>query len=227
MTRGFRDQVERSDRLLDNWDLYNCVLNDKQFYNGTSQIYLPFVHDAVNARATRFGNQLFPQSGRYVAVTTTETDIPQATMSLLNGYVRKAKLQTQVVPPLLAGTATSRSQYNIYVEWLEENRKTTRRVTVANTKVNEVEFPDLGTSDDYVEDEDDLGRPAVEVLHDADVLILPVTACSVDDAIAQGGSVTILRHWSKGRIRQAVSDGIIDPEAGERLIDADEHRSAK
>lgn len=219
VTDGFDDQIKRADCQMDNWDLYNCKLSDKQFYNGTSQIFLPFVHDAVNARATRFGNQLFPVSGRCVAVTTTEEQIPQATMSLLESYVRKGKIQTEVIPPMLVNGDVE-GQYNIYVSWLQENRKTTRRITVANVKVADAEFPDLGTSDDYIDEDDDLGRPDVEVLHDADVLILPVTARSVEDAIACGGSATIQRRWSKGRIRRAIADGDIDAAAGADLLKA-------
>ena len=51
-------------------------------------------------------------------------------------------------------------------------------------------------SEDYVDEDDDLGRPDVEVLNDSDILVLPQTARSVDDAIASGGSVTIQRWWS-------------------------------
>ena len=214
---GFRDQRDRADTQLDNWDMYDGKLSDRQFYNGQSQIFLPFVHDAVNARKTRFGNQIFPVSGRYVEVTTGEEQIPQATMALLEGYVRKAKLQTEVVPAMLVN-GDNEGQYNIYVSWLEASRKTTRRVSVPNVKVGDVEFDDLGTSDDYVEETEKLGRPDVEVLHDSDVLILPVTARSIDDAIACGGSVTIKRYWSKGRIRKAIDDGEIVEEKGEILL---------
>jgi hypothetical protein len=188
---------------MDNWDLYNCKLSDMQFYNGTSQIFLPFVHDAVNARATRFGNQLFPVSGRCVAVTTTEEQFPRRRCPCWKATSARRRSRPKS-SRRCSSTATVEGQYNIYVSWLQETRKTTRRVTVANVKVGDAEFPDLGTSDDYVDDEDDLGRPDVEVLHDADVLILPVTARSVEDAIANGGSATIQRRWSKGRIRRAI-----------------------
>ena len=217
VTQGFKDQRDRADRILDNWDLYNCKLSDKQFYNGTSQIFLPFVHDAVNARATRFGNQLFPVSGRCVAVTTTEEQLPQATMSLLESYVRKTKLQTKIVPPMLVNGDVE-GQYNLYVSPVVKKRTTTKRVTTANVKVGDAEFPDLGTSDDYIDEDDDIFRPDVEVLNDSDVLILPQTAASVEDAIECGGSVTIQRRWSKGRVRRAISDGDITQDAGDSLI---------
>src|SRR5215469_14116408 len=67
---GFQDQWRRSDDQMDYWDIYNCKLGPKQFYVGTSKIYVPAVHDAVNARKTRFVNQIFPQSGRHVDVVS-------------------------------------------------------------------------------------------------------------------------------------------------------------
>lgn len=214
---GFEDQNKRADTVLDNWDLYEQRLTDRQFYNGQSQIFLPFVHDAVNARKTRFTNQIFPQSGRYVEVTSTEEQIPQATMSLLESYVRKAKLQTEVVPPMCVN-GDNEGQYNIYVSWVEERRQTVRRTQKANVSVNGADFDDFGTHDDYEEDDETLGRPDVEVLHDSDVLILPFNARSVDHAMSIGGSVTIRRRWSKGRIRKAIKDGEIAKEPGELLL---------
>jgi hypothetical protein len=77
VSSGFRTSASGADGILDNWDLYNCKLTDKQFYNGNSQIFLPYVHDAVDARGTRFVNQIFPQSGRYVDVTSGEEQLPR------------------------------------------------------------------------------------------------------------------------------------------------------
>jgi len=74
--KGFEEQRDRSDGILDNWGLYNCKLDDRQFYAGNSRIFIPFIRDAVNARVTRFANQIFPQSGRYIEVTTGEADTP-------------------------------------------------------------------------------------------------------------------------------------------------------
>ena len=81
--KGFLDQRRRADDILDYWDGYNLKLTDKQFYSGNSRIYLPFIRDAVDARRTRFVNQLFPQSQRFVEVVTENGDMPHATMSLL------------------------------------------------------------------------------------------------------------------------------------------------
>src|SRR5438132_3181520 len=66
--RGFQDQWERSNSQLDYWDIYNCTLGSQQFYNGNSKIFAPLVHDAIEARVTRFVNQIFPSSGKHIVV---------------------------------------------------------------------------------------------------------------------------------------------------------------
>src|ERR1700753_2699465 len=72
VTQGFQDQSERADKNQDYWDVYETNLNGNQFYNGNSQIYVPIVHNAVNARKTRFVNQIFPTNGRNVEVPSEE-----------------------------------------------------------------------------------------------------------------------------------------------------------
>ena len=94
--KGFLDQADRSDDNMDWWDCYNNVLNGNQFYQGNSKIFVPIVYNAVNARKTRFVNQMFPLSGRYVEAVTEDGNQPQTEMALLEHYVRVAKLRTQV-----------------------------------------------------------------------------------------------------------------------------------
>lgn len=212
---GFRNQRSRSDGLMDNWDAYNQKLGSNQFYNGNTEICTPYVQDAVNARKTRFTNQIFPKSGRYVDVITTDGEVPHATISLLDHYVRLARLRT-VVMPALCVNGDVEGQYNVYVSWRKIDRSTVQREQVADQK----DFPELGTHVEYTEDQETIEHPHAEVLHDADVLILPVTCDTVDDAIEQGGSVTILRRWSKAKIRDLISSGDIVKEEGELLIKA-------
>lgn len=212
---GFVDQRNRSDDIMDNWDLFNCRLTDRQFYNGTSQIFMPYVHDAVNARKTRFTNQIFPRSGRYVDVTTTDGEIPHAEMALIENYVRKTKLRTEIMPALVKN-GDIEGQYSVYVGWEQVTRHHTHRETVADQEG----LPELGEHEEYISSTEKVGRPTVEVLHDADVLILPVTVDSVEAAIEGDGSVTVIRRWTKGRIRKAIADGDVVKEDGEALIKA-------
>src|SRR5215471_5206564 len=98
--RGFQDQWERANSQMDYWDIYNCQLGPNQFYSGNSKIFVPIVHDAINARKTRFVNQIFPQSGKHIEVSASE-DKPQAIMSLLEFYIRKCRLRTSIMPGLV------------------------------------------------------------------------------------------------------------------------------
>lgn len=213
--KGFAEQNERANDQMDYWDIYNCQLGPKQFYTGNSKIFVPLVRNACNARQTRFTNQIFPQSGRYVEVTTENGDIPHATIALLEYYVRKAKLRTQVCPPLVRNGDVE-GQYNIYVSWVKNTRHVVQRVR------KPVEIEGLDTDDDVDDIAEDTvvhGYPVVEVLADSDVLVLPQTSDSLEAAIANGGSVTICRRWSKAKIRRMIRAGEITQSGGEALIE--------
>src|SRR5690348_8238918 len=80
--KGFDDQRERTDKLLDYWDLFDCKLGRFQNYSGMSKIFLPIIRNAVNALVVRYINQTFPNSGRHVEAVTGEQDQPFALLSL-------------------------------------------------------------------------------------------------------------------------------------------------
>src|SRR5215472_4553478 len=63
---GYQDQWERSNDLREFWEIYNCTLNEHQYYTGNSKIYVPIAADAIRARKTRFANQIFPRTGKYL-----------------------------------------------------------------------------------------------------------------------------------------------------------------
>ena len=214
--KGFEDQLPRSNDMQDYWDIYNCKLGENQFYSGNSRIFLPIVYNAVNARKTRFANQIFPQSGRYVEVTSSDGTTPHAVMALAEHYVRKARLR-ELIPALLRN-ADIEGQFNVYVDWSERERHVVRRVK----RPAQVE-PGIVAPDEEVEDieEETLksAHPTVEILADSDVLILPATASRAEDAIASGGSATIIRRWGKAKIKAMISEGQIDSKEGEALIE--------
>lgn len=238
--KGFDAQLERSDRTSDYWDLYNCKLNQHQFYNGNSRIFVPIIYDAVNARKTRFTNQLFPTTGRYVEVTTEDGTLPQAEMALLEHYVRMAKLRTQVAPPLVKNGDVE-GQYTIYIDWQETTRhvvtKVKKQATIplgAEHMPGASEAPgepdavsdDMGFEADLGEDIEDIreetltsGRPRVEVIADSDFLVLPFTADSLEEALEAGGSVTVIRRWSKAQVRKMIKRKLVRKEVGEALLD--------
>jgi hypothetical protein len=216
--QGFSDQSERSDDLVDYWDVYNCKLTGHQFYDGNSKIFVPIVHNAVDARKTRFTNQIFPTNGRNVEVVSSDDQLPYATMSLLEYYIARAQLRTKVMPALVRNGDVE-GQYNIYVSWEKTKRKVTYKVTetpmmpdgsAPNTAAEPVET----IKEDEIED----AYPCVEVLKDADVLILPQTADTIPEALASGGSVTIIRRWSKAKVQAMMREGVVRDDAGEALI---------
>lgn len=214
--KGISDQRTRTDDILDQWDAYQCILGRKQFYNGNSQVYVPIITDAVNARKTRFTNQIFPPNERCVEVTSENEDVPQAITALVEHYTRRLKLRTDVVPPLLV-QGDVEGQYSIYVGW----KKTKRRVTRRTMKQPETDgMPNMAAEpvEDIEEEEIEEGEPEIDIIADPDLIVLPVTAKSIDDAIEQGGSVTILRRWSKAKIRRLMNDGEIVESVGEALL---------
>ena len=214
--KGFEDQYERSNYIMDYWDIYNTDLGSKQFYSGNSKIFVPIVRNAVGARKTRFTNQIFPVSGRYVECTSEDGTIPHALIALLEHYIRKARMRTQVMPALMKNGDVE-GQYSLYVSWIKNTRHVVQRVK----KPLEVEGTEIpGEEVDDIKEETLVhGYPGVEVIADTDLLILPATSDSIEEAIANGGSVTILRRWTKSKIKQMIRDEEIDKKSGEALMD--------
>ena len=213
--KAFSNQWERANSNMDYWDIYNCQLGPNQFYSGNSKIYAPICHDAINARVTRFKNQLFPQSGKHVEVTASE-EAPHALMSLLEFYVRKCKLRSKIFPALMRN-GDIEGQYNIYVGWTRNERHVAMRVHREPT-VDAVPLAGADPMEDIVEETIIHQYPHVEVIADSDVVIVPTTASSVEGAIDAGGSISIIRRWSKAKIRQMIRDEEIDKEEGELLL---------
>lgn len=238
--KGFQAQLDRSDEIADYWDVYNCKLNQHQFYSGNSRIFVPITHDAVNARKTRFVNQLFPQTGRYVEVTTEDGTMPQAQMALLEHYVRLAKLRTQVAPALVKNGDVE-GQYTVYVDWQETTRhvvsKTKKKAKVGIGAEHQAEASDAPGEPDAVADEQGLevetdedvydiheetlksGRPCVEVIADTDFLVLPMTVDSLEVALEAGGSVTILRRWTVAQLEKMKKRGSVRADQADKMIE--------
>lgn len=219
--KGFQDQRQRSDDGLDYWDAYNCKLSDRQFYAGNAKIFVPIIPNAVKARKTRFVNQMFPQSGRYVEATTPDGDHPSALIALLDHYVKKARLRTQVMPALsVAGDIEG--QYSLYVSWreIERHQVWRKKKPVVPAGEDGLEFPEAGTVETVEEEKVKFGHPTVEVIPDADLLVLPATVDDIDEALDIGGSVTVIRRWTQAKIKKQIRDGAIRKEPGEALIKA-------
>src|ERR1035437_1033578 len=219
--KGFQDERVRADQNCDFWDVYNLELNYSQRYNGTSKTYLPLVHDAVEARVTRFVNQVFPSNGRYVEVTTQNGDVPYAHAALIENYIKKAKLRTQVIPAMIRNGDVE-GQYTIYATW-KKDKRTVRYREKDPMQLNGMEGMDLGDDlgdkvDNVKEEELENGYTHVETINDSDICILPATADSIEDALAKGGSVTLVMRMSKGEVQNNIDDGTFKKDKGEMLL---------
>lgn len=219
--QGFQDQSTRADEIDDFWDCYNCIINGNQYYNGIAQIYWPIIHDAINARATRFVNQLFPASGRYVEVVAADGSTPSDIIGLLEHYIRQRKFKTQVLKPLCRN-GDIEGHYNLYVDWAALKRQLVSRETHGpRVDLGGMEVEAEGEDIEDIKEEDIVeGSPVFEVLHDSDVLVLPATADSIEEALEAGGSVTIVRRWTKAKIDQMAEAGMIRKDESKLLKDS-------
>lgn len=213
INKGWDDKKSQSDDIRRCWDVYNCVLGDQQAYSGSSTVFIPLVHDAVEARVTRFVNTLFPPTGRTVGVTSESGDTPQATLALLEHYVTKANVR-QSVEAMIRGADIS-GQYNLYLSWKETTRHVTRKVQKASVE-DEFGNPVEGSEVEDIEQDEELttGRPDVMVLATEDLLILPATCDHIEDA----ETVVIRKRLTKGAIKAKIKSGEYDKEAGETLL---------
>jgi hypothetical protein len=222
---GYRGQSERADDILDFWSIYNCEIDGNNFYNGSSNIYVPIVHVGLRALITRLLNQLFPSSGRYIDASSSDDELPHAEIALLEDYVRRTYLRTDTIPALLLNGLVE-GQYNLYNDWNRSSRWVVTRDTIRPHMAiqgisNPLQLPDMdpepieGITIEEVFDQ----MPCCEVIHDIDVLVRPQTASSIDHALQQGGDVTILRRWTKGTIEDKMERGELARSPCEKLLE--------
>lgn len=211
---GFDDKNEQTQDIERAWDIYNCVLNENQAYDGNSKIYLPITHDAVEARVTRFSNSIFPQIGRYSDVLSADGTVPYDIMALLDHYVEQCSLRSEVVPALIrSGDVTG--QYSLFLSWSKRERHTIKKVQAPIMSAEGMEVSDAETMPDIEFETVDDSRPDVMVLDPRDLLIAPASVDDIDDA----DLVAIRLRLSKGRVQEMIDSGEFDEEAGEALLD--------
>jgi hypothetical protein len=212
---GFQKQARRSDEIEDYWAIYNCEIDGNNYYNGDSDLYVPIVHAAVEARKTRILNRLFPMSGRYIDVTSSDGSIPNEIAALLEDYVRQTHLRTRHIAALLRN-GDIEGHYNLYVDW----NRSSRHIVSRETRQPAIKLPGMLRPIDALEAgpepiEDIVPmevfdqHPDVDVVHDCDVLVLPMTSAAVDKALRDGGSVNIIRRWTKEQLEEMIERGEI------------------
>lgn len=215
VVKGFEDKSSQNSNIDRFWDVYNCVLNDNQAYNGESQVYVPLVHDAIEARVTRFTNALFPEVGRNVEVVNENGGTPHELVGVLEHYVDRTNLRENIVPALLR-TGDVTGQYSLFVDWNVLERNVVRKVMKADVET------ELGTPVEGAETFEDIeyetirdGLPGVMVMDSRDVLVLPATVTSIEDAEI----VAVVQRLSKDKVRQKIDKEEFDEELGEQLLE--------
>jgi hypothetical protein len=211
---GFDDKEEQTQVIERAYAIYNCELNENQMYDGDSKVFLPIVHDAIEARVTRFSNSMFPQTGRYSEVLSNDGKVPYETMAVLDSYVESCGLRDIVIPSLIrSGDITG--QYSLFVGWLKRTRNTIKKVQTPQMGDEQAAVPGAGTIPDIEFEAVDDSRPDVMVLDARDLLMLPASVDDVEDADV----VAIALRMSKGKIQDLIDSGDIDEAAGEQLLE--------
>src|SRR5215469_3587056 len=218
--KGFMDQMDRSNDLQDFWKIWNCERSTNQFYSGNAKVYAPLVRNAIKALRRRWLNQTFPDSGRHVQVVSHDDLSPDAQVSLLEYYIKRADLRSLVIPGLLVAGIVE-GQMTVLVSWGERKRAVVERIPqpirlLGMDMPAEVAEPVLSLRASEIED----AGPDVEVVLDADLVVLPANSDKLYEALAAGGSVTVLRRWDKAKIDWLVDEGEIDASSGEELLGA-------
>jgi len=214
VTQGFIDKKERNDATQRYWRIYNCELTTNQAYSGNSQIYLPIVRDAIDARVQRFVGTLFPETGRYADLVTHPADYPWALVGLLDHYVRRSKLKTKARELLRNGEVEG--SYNLYVDWANTSRYITKKIE----KHPEIEKGIHDPEDTYfdVEEEEVVSQhPSVTVLLDNEVVVLPATC---DDIEMDPDAIVARRiYFTEGGLKAAAKSGLFsNKEAAEKAV---------
>lgn len=212
--KAFDDKKDQTQLIEDCWDIYNCKLGPNQQYNGKSQVYVPVVRDAMNARKTRFINMLFPQSNRYADVVDSEGRIPSDLIAVLDYYVKQANIRRIVAPALIRGGDVS-GNYAAYVEWGSKSR------FIVNKEKKPEMVSETGAAVDGTAEYDDVSyeevkdeRAVFSVLDTRNLVVLPATVDDIEDAEI----VAIALRYTKDKIKEMVSEGIFEKDAAKQLI---------
>lgn len=211
---GFDDKSEQTLVIERAWDIYNCILNENQMYDGDSKVFLPIVHDAIEARVTRFCNMIFPQTGRYSDVLSADGKVPYETMAVIDHYVELCGMRDIIVPSLMRSGDIA-GQYSLFMGWSKRTRNTIKKTKAPKLEAEGGAVPNAGTLEDIEFEAVDDSRPDVMVLDPRDLLVLPASVDDIEDADV----VAIALRLSEGKIREMIDSEEIEEKAGEALIE--------
>lgn len=203
VVQGYIDKRERNECTQRYWRIFNCELTTNQAYSGNSQVYLPIVRDAIEARVQRFVNTLFPENGRHVDVTAHPADFPHAIVGLLDHYVRRADLRTKTRSLLRNGEVEG--QFSFYIDWTKVQRNITKKVA----KHPEIEEGVYDPDEEFFDVEEETISsefPDIHLINDNDLVVLPATT----ESIEYDANVIVARrlYFSEEGLKEAARDGL-------------------
>lgn len=181
MIQGLKGKKEQIADIKNFWEIYNVKWNHKQRYAGVqpkdTKIYVSVVRDAIEAKQLRLTNMLFPQNGQFAGIIGMDDRPMEHVKSLLNYYVRKAKLKLLIGSLIREGEITG--QFSLFVEWSSTVRK---RIKKVKRDQMDGDMPTLeDTSVEEEEEFEDCG-PVVWVIPTEQLVVLPATVDRIEDA---------------------------------------------
>lgn len=220
---AFEDKNDQSRNIDNYWDIYNCKLNDKQQYDGDSQVFVPVAHDAIEARVKRYVSMLMPTTGRSIDVISENGDIPYETIALQEHYIRMNNLRTLL--PGLFRRGDVEGQWSIELGWSRSERKIKRKVKKPNPDDITQEIEDVEDATIVTE------GPTVTIIPAQDLAIVPATVAHIDDADMV---ITILRltqdamdkHVEEGTFIKSEVEKLAKGLSGKKYADAERAKEA-
>ncbi|WP_017776683.1 hypothetical protein [Paraburkholderia kururiensis] len=221
IAKCYENKQEQTDHIAEYWSIYNAQPDENQQYSGNSQCYIPAVRNAINARMKRTLAQLFPVNHKHVGATGPDGSIPFAQISLLEHYVRSAKIKDAVRADLIAGDVTG--QWNLYIDWT----KTYRRVTELVKKPPILENAELGVEVQDVTADDDAWEwekeqkevvtegPDVVPFATEDLAVYPPTCNDTEKATA----TSIKLRLDQDAIQRFIDEGVFVGHGAKEIID--------
>ena len=197
----------------DYWNIYNCLPDENQSYNGYSQIYIPIVRDCIEARKRRSLSHLFPLNDRHVEAISEDGQTPYATESLLEHHINSCDLKTKTGACLVQGEVTG--QWNLYVDWCKDRRHVTRLIESNATKDGVEGEVDLAETFQDIEEEDEVEEhPDIWIPATTDIAVIPPTVDDLKDAQI----VVVCHRMSKARVESMLDRDIFVGATAQELL---------
>jgi hypothetical protein len=192
---AYEEKTDQSKKIDKYWDIFGCKLNSQQQYDGDSQVYVPIVHDCIEAAVKRYTSMLMPTTGKCIDIISESGDIPYATIAILEHYLRHCRLRTLL--PGLFRRGEVEGQWSLMLDWKSSTRKTRRKIIK--------EDPDNVLEE--IEDMEDVkivtAGPEITVIAAQDLAIIPATSACVNDA----EMVVVALRLSKSKMDEMVDEG--------------------